>query len=297
MSQVLLPDGHFFECPRWYGGAWFVSDLYGPGVWRVNTSGVPVLHASVPGGASGTGWLSDGTMLITAKEDKRILRREHGGALIEYADLSGVANGDLNELIVDSSDRAYVGEFGFDITARAVAAPANLYRVDPDGAVSVAASDLAFPNGMTITDDGRTLTVNESFAGRVTTFEVRDDGTLTKRRVAAQLGTAPALTSVSEVRRALTFVPDGACLDREGHLWVADVEGARAVRIAPGGTLTDEVRAPAGSTVLACMLGGDSGRQLALCIVPQNTSEASRRRTRESVVLLHEVAVGGAGRP
>jgi sugar lactone lactonase YvrE len=56
-----------------------------------------------------------------------------------------------------ATGRAYAGNFGFDLMGGADPAPAALIRIDPDGAASVAAEDLLFPNGSVITPDGRTL--------------------------------------------------------------------------------------------------------------------------------------------
>ena len=93
-------------------------------------------------------------------------------------------------MIVDRQGRAFVGNFGFDLMGGGTPAPAGLVRIDPDGAATVAAEDLWFPNGMVITDDG-TLIVAETFAARLTAFDIQPDGSLDHRRVWAQVNRHP----------------------------------------------------------------------------------------------------------
>src|SRR5262249_53449771 len=150
--------------------------------------------------------------------------------LREHADLSGTATWHCNDMVVDAAGRAYVGNFGFDLegelAARGIAAviahhpTAALARVDPDGAVAVAATDLHFPNGTVITADGALLIVAETLSGVLTAFEIASDGTLSHRRTWASV--APR-------------VPDGICLDEAGHIWVANALAPEAVCISEGG--------------------------------------------------------------
>ena len=185
-------------------------------------------------------------------------------------------------MVVDALCRAYVGNFGFDLMAGADPAPAELIRVDPDGRAEVAADGLMFPNGTVITPDGATLIVGETFAARYTAFTISADGSLTDRRVWGEM----------ESR----FAPDGCALDAEGHIWSADGVGGRAARIAPGGEIVEEVRAPDGLGVFACMLGGDDGRTLLLCAAP-DFFEHRRQDRREAVLLTTTVDVPHAGLP
>ena len=117
-----------------------------------------------------------------------------------------------------------------------------------------------------------------------------------ERRVWAQFGPEPTGTTTEEVLGQLVIAPDGCTGDAEGHVWAADAVGGRAVRIAPGGEVVDEVRAPEGLGVFACALGGDDGRTLLLCCAP-DFLEHARRPVREAVLLTTTVAVPHAGRP
>lgn len=169
-----------------------------------------------------------------------------------------------------------------------------IVRVDPDGGATVAADDLAFPNGTVIFPDGRTLVVAETLGGRLTAFDIEDDGALTNRRVWAQLSDVPDTDDLMELIAAGGVAPDGIALDAEGAIWAADALGARVIRVREGGQILDEL-AP-GTGVFACGLAGADGRTLVMCAAP-SFAEHERRDTREAQLLATEVDVPRAGLP
>lgn len=294
--STLLEGGAYFESPRWHEGRWWVSDFYRATVSTVTTGGDEDVVLSVDGQPSGLGWMPDGSMLVVSMTDHRLLRRAADGTITEHADLSEHCGGLLNDLVVDASGRAFVGEFGFDLMTTADPLTANLCRVDPDGAVAVAARDLYFPNGSVILPDERTLIVGETLGNRFTAFTIADDGELVDRRVWAQFAPTPALTTFAETFPHVKVAPDGCALDADGHIWAADGVGGRCIRVAPGGAIVDEIAAPEGLGVFACALGGDDGRTLLGCAAP-DFFEHSRRPVREAVLLTATVDAPRAGRP
>jgi sugar lactone lactonase YvrE len=294
--DTLLEGGTFFEGPRWHEGAWWLSDFYRHLVLSVTTSGEPLEVLEVEGQPSGLGWMTDGSMLVVSMRDHRVLRWSAEAGVSEHADLSEFCGGHLNDMVVDAHGRAYVGNFGFDLMAGADPQAANLVRVDPDGSASIAARDLLFPNGSVITPDGRTLIVGETAGARYTSFTINDDGSLSDRRVWAQLAPTPELTTLTETFGQLRVGPDGCGLDAENHIWCADEVNARCIRIAPGGEIVDEIAAPDGLDFFACMLGGDDGRTLLMCAAP-DFAEPNRRAAREAVLLTASVEVPHAGLP
>lgn len=94
----------------------------------------------------------------------------------------------------------------------------------------------------------------------------------------------------------ITVAPDGCTLDAEGHIWSADALGNRAVRIAPGGDIVDEIAGPDGNGVFACQLGGDDGTTLLLCCAP-DFFEHNRATAREALLVTTTVEVPHAGLP
>lgn len=281
--RTLLDGGTFFEGPRWHDDRWWVSDFYSHSVLSLAADGSDLrTEATVDGQPSGLGWAPDGSLLIVSMRDHRLLRRRPpGGELEEVADLSAVATGLCNDMVVDTAGRAWIGNFGFDLFGGGPPALANLARVDPDGTVTVAAEDLSFPNGSVITPDGSTLIVGESGGARYTAFTIADDGSLTDRRVWAEI---PGVA------------PDGCGLDADGRIWAADAFGHRCVLVEEGGRIVREVAAPDGLGVFACMLGGPEGTTLLMAAAP-DSDPAKRTAATEAVLLTTEVDTPRAGLP
>ena len=267
--HTLLEGGAFFESPRWHDGRWRVSDFYRHLVLSVSASGEPREVLEVEEQPSGLGWMPDGSMLVASMRDHRVLRWSAEAGVAEHADVSEFCGGYLNDMVVDAHGRAYVGNFGFDLMGGDDPAPANLIRVDPNSSASIAAEDLLFPNGSVITPDGKTLIVGETAGARYTAFTINEDGSLSDQpRLGADRTDARDHDPGGDPRQAPSSVPDGCGLDAENHIWCADEVNARCVRIAPGGDIVDEIKAPDGLDFFACMLGGDDGRTLLMCAAP-----------------------------
>lgn len=295
-ASELLAGGSFYESPRWHEGRWFVSDFYRHEVLAVSVEGEAERVMEVEGQPSGIGWMPDGSMLVVSMKDRRILRRSPEGDVSEHADVSEHCGGNLNDMVVDATGRAWAGNFGFDLMAFADPAPANLIRIDPDGTSSVAAEDLVFPNGSVITPDGRTLIVGETAASRYTAWTIGEDGSLSDRRVWAQVAPAPDLGPIAETLAKLEFGPDGCTLDADGCIWAADEVGARCARVAEGGEIIDEITAPEGLGFFACALGGEDGRTMLICAAP-DFLEHNRQGASDAVLLTARVDTPHAGLP
>lgn len=282
----VLDGGTFFESPRWHDGRWWVSDFFRHVVLSLDVDGGDVREeASVPGQPSGLGWTPDGSLLVVSMLDRTVLRRAAGAApgsaLEVFADLSGVATGPCNDMVVGPDGDAWIGSFGFDYWGGEAFASASLAHVDVHGEVTTAAEELLFPNGSVVTPDGTTLVVAETFAGRLTAFTIGADGSLTGRRTWAEVPGA---------------APDGCGLDADGRIWCADALGRRCLLVAGGGTVVQELPVPDGLGVFACMLGGDDGRTLLMCCAP-DSDRARRSAAREAVLLAADVEVARAGLP
>lgn len=283
----------FTECPRWHQGHLYFSDQHGYRVYQSSVDGFTDDIAVIPNRPSGLGFLPDGRLLIASMCDRRIMRLEEDGALSLHADLSALAPGDINDMLVDQAGRAWVGNFGFDLHGGAPASSTCLICVEPDGSAHIAADGLGFPNGMVLTPDGRTLIVAETLANRVSAFDVRN-GKLGTRRTWAAFGEAPSSTNVSEILAHSDVVPDGICLDAEGAVWVADLMHHRLLRVAEGGRILQELSTPL--SPFACMLGGEDGRTLFICVAP-TFHEAEAKMLMNSSILTTRVEVPHAGWP
>ena len=289
MGEVItVIDGLMFgEGPRWHQGALWLSDIHGHRVIRVGLDGSSETVATTEDDPSGLGWLPDGRLLIVAMESQRLLRVEPDGAVVEHADLSGLARGSINDMIVAVDGTAYVGDMGSRIFGDGPRLTGQTIRVTPDGHVMQAADDLASPNGHALTEDGHSLVVAESGGGRLTAFDVGDDGSLTNRRTYAEIAAAPG---------ARVGAPDGICLDAEGAAWIADPVGARVARVLPGGEITDSISFD-GVIPVACVLGGDDRRTLLMCVAADWRRDVILKSPPTARVDAVTVSVPGAGRP
>lgn len=276
--QVLVDNLAFAEGPRWHDDRLWFSDMHSLGVFAVTANGRVDSVVRVPGQPSGLGWLPDGRLLVVSMTDRRVLRLD-GSSLRLHADLARIASWHCNDMVVDVSGRAYVGNFGFDLYGGETPETTRLAVVEPDGLAAIAADGLSFPNGMAITPDGKTLVVAETFAHRLTAFDRAADGSLPARRVFANL---PGLA------------PDGICLDAEGAVWAASPTGKAVVRVLAGGEVTDRI--DLGRPAFACMLGGSDRRTLYVCTASTSYPAKCRQR-RDGRIEWLRVRVPGAGLP
>ena len=231
------------ESPRWHGGRLWFSDWGAGEILAVTPGAEPEVVARLPSFPFSMDWLPDGRLLVVSQAE--VLRLDASGSLVPYADLGPVSEQAWNEIVVDAAGNTFVDCVGFDLMAGDEPAPGLVAVVTPDGAVRRVADGLEFPNGMAVTPDGTTLVVAESYAGRLTAFDIGADGSLSGRRVWAQLAGA---------------APDGICLDATGAVWFADVPNRRCVRVREGGEVLDVLETDDGC--FACMLGGADGRTL-----------------------------------
>jgi sugar lactone lactonase YvrE len=280
----------FGEAPRWHDGRLWFSDFYRHGIFSLGQDGERLEHtlATQP---SGLGWLPDGTLLAVSMTDCAIVAFSPDGDVRRHADLAEYCGYWANDLVVAADGTAYAGNFGFAFddwleehgAGALLEEPgppsANLIVVAPDGSIHQVVPDLAFPNGSVLTPDGRTLIVAETLGRRLSAFDVADDGTLSNRRVFAQL--------------ELVF-PDGICLDAEGQVWVANAAARECLRVKKGGEVT--ARLATNLTSFACMLGGEDRRTLFAITAPRSTTSAVAH-VREGQVESCVVDVPGAGLP
>lgn len=275
-TSVLLDGLVFGEGPRWHDGKLWFSDMHAHRVMTVNLDGKTETVAEVPGQPSGLGWLPDGRLLVVSMIDRRLLRLDPDG-LTEVADLRELASYHCNDMVVDRQGRAYIGNFGFDFITQQPFAPAEIILVTPDGNARVVADEMAFPNGSVITPDEHTLIVGETYGARLTAFDIEPDGSLTGRRLWAQLERA---------------VPDGICLDADGAIWVASPVSAEVLRVRQGGEVTHRIKVS--TQAYACMLGGPERRTL-FVLTAETTNPDEARAKKSGRVEIVEVDIPGAG--
>ncbi len=238
----------FGESPRWHDGRLWFSDWGAEELLAVDLDGHSELIVRVPSFPFCFDWRPDGRLLIVSARARALLTIGPDGALETHADLSVLSDRPPNnEIVVDGRGNAYVNGGGFDLGAGEEFKPGTVALLTTDGALRQVANDLAFPNGMAVSPDNSTLIVAESYGRCLTAFDIATDGSLSGRRIWADLGDG---------------VPDGICLDAEGAVWYGDVPNRCCVRVREGGEVLETISLDRGC--FACMLGGEDGRTLFL---------------------------------
>lgn len=247
--DVLLDGLLFPEAPRWRDGVLWLSEKRAGRVLGVGEQGHVVASFPVEGEPGGIGWSPDGAMLVVSMATRTVVRLDSKGHAQLHADVSRLTTYRCNDMVVDHRGNAYVGDFGYDMGAGQPPAPGVLVLVPHDGgAPRIVADDLGFPNGAVVTPDGSTLIIAESSTARLAAFDIEADGSLSGRRVWADLG---------------SIVPDGICLDASGAVWVADPLGNQVVRVGEGNVILERI--PTTQGAFACALGGPDGCTLYVC--------------------------------
>lgn len=277
--HILMTGIAFGESPRWHDDRLWFSDWGTQEVIAVDREGRSEVIVRTPASPFSIDWLPDGRFLIISGPDGLLLRREPDGSLVTHADLSGLSDHSWNEIVVDGRGNAYVNNIGFDF-AGGEFAPGTVALLTPESPARQAADGIAFPNGMAVTPDNSTLIVAESYASRLTAFEIAADGSLSGQRVWADLGDG---------------VPDGICLDAEGAVWYADVPNKRCVRVREGGEVMQTIELDRGC--FACMLGGSEGTTLFMVAQEWSGMESAAGGERTGQLLTISAPAPGAGWP
>jgi sugar lactone lactonase YvrE len=282
LNVFTLMNGIVFgEQPRWHGGRLWFSDWGTQEVIAVDLDGNSEVILRGPSFPLCVDWLPDGRLLLVSAREGLLLRRELDGSLVTHGDLKDASDPPAgNELVVDARGNAYVNGGGFNLSAGEAFAPGVIDLVGPDGASRQVADGLAFPNGMLVMPDGSTLIVAESYAKRLTAFEIAADGALSNRRVWADLADG---------------VPDGICADEENAVWYADVPNKRCVRVREGGEVLQMVELDRGC--FACALGGTDGRTLFMVGQEWHGPERMFAGPPSGVVVMTEAPARRAGWP
>jgi sugar lactone lactonase YvrE len=283
--RELVSGRGLVESPRWHAGRLWFADWTNGEILAVGPDGgceVAVRHASLP---LCFDHLPDGRVVLVSNQERALLTLEAEGSLARYADLAPLSSFGCNDIVIDGRGNTYVNSANFDFQAGppdSAVAPGFVALVRPDASTSVVAQDIAFPNGMAVTADNSTLLVADSYRHCLIGFDIDADGTLSNRRVWADLGEG---------------TPDGICLDAEDACWYADVPNRWVRRVRAGGAVVDTIElGELGG--FACMLGGDDARTLYVVAAEWHGMESmSGAKPFHGRLLATDVEVPGAGWP
>ncbi|HLI78947.1 MAG TPA: SMP-30/gluconolactonase/LRE family protein [Candidatus Binataceae bacterium] len=273
----LVPEGKYFEGPRWHDGKlWFVDSL-AMKLLRVSLDGACETVCAIPGIAGGIGFLPNGDAVITSMFDRKLLTFANGKVSTLY-DLSNVAAGSIDDMITDAYGRIFVGDLGFDLMKGGSHDNGQIILVTSNGDARVVARGLHFPNGIAVSQLGGRLVVAESDGNRLAEFAIASDGSLDlKHRIG----------NFTE--------PDGICLDSEGAVWTSLFQEDAFVRVDSKGRVLDRISV-ASRRAVACALGGEDRRTL-FCISAVTTHEDLMRGKSSARIDTVRVEIPGAGFP
>jgi len=269
----------FPEAPRWFRDAFYFCDIDAGTLYQISPDGPA--QAIYVHGSPVSGWvrLDDGSLLVVAGLERRIVSVRDGVATT-FADATAIVGWALNDLLRAPDGHCYVGAVDFNLFADPgkVGQPSPLVHVAPDGRATIATREIAFPNGMTILPSGELL-VADSLTGELLAFTRNADGSLADRRIWAALPDE---------------MPDGISLDAEGAVWIASHH--QVLRVREGGEITDVVDMGA-TRATACMLGGTDGRTLLITASDTHDRAEIRAKGPSGAVFTVRVPVAGAGLP
>ncbi|WP_169818246.1 SMP-30/gluconolactonase/LRE family protein [Shimazuella kribbensis] len=249
-ADIIREGFGYLEGFRWHHNEVWFSDFAAKKVYRMSPDGEQLnIVASLDVKPSGLGFPLHGDPLVVGMDDCTLRRIKADGSTEIVASFQDKAY-EANDMWVSPEGRAYISQFGYDLFAGGPPIPSHLIIVHPDGTVEVDKEDLIFPNGIQLTADGETLIVSELFGLRLNAFDVKEDGTLSNRRVIVQF-------------EEELDIMDGLVLDAEGAIWVTMPYRSEVRRITQEGITTDIVKtATEGHIVVSCTLGGEDGRDL-----------------------------------
>ena len=270
--RMLLTEIAMGESPRWHENRLWFSDWGAQEIVTVDLDGNREVVVRTPFALPFCiDWSADGQLLIVSGREGLLLRRDADGSLGKYADLRSIADGVWNEIVVDGRGNAYVN-----------GGPGIIALLTHNGSARLVADGIAFPNGMAITPDNATLIIAESHGKKLTAFDITADGSLSNRRIWADLAGG---------------VPDGICIDADNAVWYADVPNKRCVRVREGGEVMQTVELDRGC--FACMLGGKDKKTLFIVAAEwrgmENIAEVAQARTGQ--VLTVDAPAPGVGWP
>jgi D-xylono/L-arabinono-1,4-lactonase len=235
------------EGPLWHEGigALFWLDISAGRLYRYDlVTGAHGLAYQADSAIGGFTIQADGKLLLFGARGRIwIWDPETGQTHVVVDEIAAERGTRFNDVIADPEGRVYAGTMPDD------ARPGRLYRLDPDGTLTVALADAGTSNGMGFTPDLDALYHTNSPHGTITRYRY-DRGT-------GELGPGVTIVTVP----ASDGVPDGLAINRDGQLWSARWNGGALFHYAPSGELLGSVAFPA-RKVSSLTFGGPAWRDV-----------------------------------
>jgi len=269
-NSMVLPNAAL-ECLgenfRWLEGpVWFAdhecllfSDIPNDRVMRWTEDGITTFQ-SPAGFANGHARDLQGRLISCSHQHRHLRRRELDGSTTILADAyEGKRLNSPNDVMVKRdgtiwfTDPPYGINTDYEGGKQAPELPANVYRLDPDGRLSIVTGDFAGPNGLCFSPDETRLYIAETgpqfspnAPRHISVFDVTAANTLANPRIFHRIAPGAA---------------DGITCDSAGNLWSSAGDGVHC--LAPDGTLLGKILLP--GTVSNLTFGGRNLSRLFMC--------------------------------
>lgn len=247
---------HFTEGPLWDPhGFLLFSDIYGDRIYKWKTPGPVVTYRENAGFPNGLTFDQQGRLLICNQKLRRLERIEANGDVTVLADAwEGKKLNAPNDVVVRKDGTIYFTDPFWKFPPGSIQELSfqAIWRINPDGTLSIAAQDFGLPNGIAFSPDEKLLYLGDTSRKKLYEFEIKADGTLANRKLFADLASseAGAVDGMKVDKRGDIFTTG------PGGVWVFDKTGKHL------GT----IRAPA---IPANVAWGDSDYRTLYLATPQ----------------------------
>ena len=233
-AQRLATGFVFTEGPLWHpDGFFYFVDVRASMLYRLTPGGAPEVVREKTGGGNGTTFDLQGWLVLCEGDNRRVTRRGADGRFEVLMDrFEGKRLNRPNDVVCRSDGSIYFTDPGLRVPLAEREVPhAGVYRIAPDGAVSLVA-DFEYPNGLAFSPDERRLYVaNTRWAQYIHLLELDGHGRMVRRRIFADMSSDET-----------DGVPDGMKVDVEGRVYCTGPGGTWV--FAPDGTRLGVIRTP-----------------------------------------------------
>ena len=246
--EKVAGDFQFIEGPIWHpDGFLLFSDIPANIIYKLTSNQQVEVFRRPSGKANGNTLDKENRLLTAEHENRRVSRTEKDGKVITLADrYEGKRLNSPNDLVVKSDGSIYFTDPSYGVSKEQEELGFyGVYRLAPDGKLTLLVKDLVLPNGIAFSPDEQKLYVNNSEAKYIAVYDVKPDGTVTNERLFADLKDD-----------SQGGVPDGLKVDLEGNVYCTGPGGVWI--LSPDGKVLGKISVPETATNVAW---GESDRK------------------------------------
>jgi gluconolactonase len=230
----------FTEGPLWHpDGFLLFSDIPANTIYQWIPNEQPKIFRRPSGNTNGNTLDREGRLISAEHGNRRVSRTEKDGTVVTLAsDYEGKRLNSPNDLVVKSDGSIYFTDPPYGIKPdQEELGFYGVYRLAPDGRLTLLVKDFVRPNGIAFSPDEKKLYVDDSEKGHIRVFDVKPDGTLENGQIFAELKDP-----------SKSGVPDGMKVDQEGNVYSTGPGGVWV--FSPSGNVLGKIEVPEVSTNL-----------------------------------------------